>query len=65
MATLPLPDPNHKLKPILNIDPMSIEPEKGCPIQAGCPNAISKCFKERPNLIEIQNDHYVACHNIF
>lgn len=64
MATLPLPDPNHKLRPILNIDAMSKVPAEGCPIQAGCPNAITRCSKERPKLIEVEDDHYVACHNI-
>lgn len=64
MATLPLPDPDYKLNPILKMGAISARPPEGCPIQAGCPYETSKCYKERPDLVEIEKDHYVACHNI-
>lgn len=35
---------------------------EGCIYYYRCENAKKKCFEEIPSLIEIEKDHYVACH---
>ncbi|QDA31487.1 ABC transporter ATP-binding protein [Thermococcus indicus] len=48
-----------------------IEPEKeegavysiqGCRYAPRCPRAKEKCFKFRPGLVEVEKNHWVACH---
>nr|WP_232461978.1 ABC transporter ATP-binding protein [Thermococcus siculi] len=48
-----------------------IEPEKeegavyqikGCRYAPRCPLAYDKCFSVRPELVEVEKDHWVACH---
>lgn len=41
--------------------PLNIDPYVGCRFRARCPYAIEECKKE-PNLKNIENEHYVACH---
>jgi len=41
--------------------PLNIDPYTGCRFRARCPYAIEECKKE-PNLKNIENEHYVACH---
>ncbi|MEM1522032.1 MAG: ABC transporter ATP-binding protein [Thermofilaceae archaeon] len=38
-----------------------LRPRVGCVYQQRCPKAMDKCFKERPPLVEVQKDHFVAC----
>jgi oligopeptide/dipeptide ABC transporter ATP-binding protein len=64
MATLPIPDPDYKLSPILKMEKITDRVSEGCPIQSGCPMVTQECYKKRPELVEIEKDHYVACHNI-
>jgi len=42
--------------------PTPIDPPPGCRFNPRCPYAIPKCAKEEPELIEIKNDHFAACH---
>jgi len=42
--------------------PSPINPPKGCRFNTRCYKAEEKCFKEIPELREIKNGHYVACH---
>ncbi|MEM2928215.1 MAG: ABC transporter ATP-binding protein [Nitrososphaerota archaeon] len=44
--------------------PSPINPPKGCRFNTRCYKAEEKCFKETPELIEIKNGHFVACHLI-
>ncbi|SDI57373.1 peptide/nickel transport system ATP-binding protein/oligopeptide transport system ATP-binding protein [Alteribacillus bidgolensis] len=34
----------------------------GCPFHTRCPESHNRCTVERPELINMGNDHYVACH---
>ncbi|GAB6102297.1 ABC transporter ATP-binding protein [Thermococcus sp.] len=60
-----VPDPNVKW------EFRGIEPEKeergiyeiaGCRYAPRCPKAMEKCFKVRPELREVEKNHWVACH---
>ncbi|MEM2029603.1 MAG: ABC transporter ATP-binding protein [Thermoproteota archaeon] len=37
---------------------------RGCRFRPRCPIAVEKCFYEKPKLIKIGHDHYVACHKV-
>ncbi|WP_245587017.1 oligopeptide/dipeptide ABC transporter ATP-binding protein [Pelistega indica] len=34
----------------------------GCVFHARCPQAMDRCYQEKPKLKEYGNRHYVACH---
>lgn len=36
--------------------------QKGCRFQERCPYRTELCLKEEPELIEVENDHLIACH---
>ncbi len=42
--------------------PSHLKPPVGCPYQARCPYAKQICFQELPELREIGEKHYAACH---
>ncbi len=66
LSAVPIPDPDiqHSRKRIiLRGDPPSpIDPPNGCPFHTRCPIAQAKCSQERPELREISNGHFCACH---
>lgn len=39
-----------------------INPKPGCRFAARCPYATDRCRSEEPKLVEIEKDHFVACH---
>jgi peptide/nickel transport system ATP-binding protein len=43
-------------------DPSNLPP--GCPYHPRCPKCADICKSEKPGLMEAENNHYVACHNI-
>ncbi len=38
-------------------------PPPGCRLHPRCPFATGKCKREEPKLVEVEKDHWVACHN--
>ncbi len=50
-----------KLKHIPGTLPNPINPPKGCPFAPRCDEALPKCFKEDPPLINVGSDREVAC----
>ncbi len=42
-------------------DPKNIPP--GCRFHTRCPLATEICMKEEPKMIEVEKDHFVACHH--
>ena len=66
LESIPIPDPTKrkkKRKLITGEVPSAINPPKGCRFHPRCPQAIEGiCDKLEPPLIEVGNEHYVACH---
>jgi peptide/nickel transport system ATP-binding protein len=44
--------------------PSLLRPPQGCRFNPRCPYALKVCTEERPKLIEVEHDHYVACFNM-
>ncbi|CAK7033562.1 oligopeptide/dipeptide ABC transporter ATP-binding protein [Tissierella sp.] len=66
LSAIPIPDPNEeKEKKRIPIDgeiPSPINPLPGCRFASRCKHAMEICNKEMPSLIEVDNEHFVACH---
>jgi len=62
-----IPSPWRKMKKIKITGeiPDPKNPPKGCRFHPRCPFATEKCKIEEPPLIEIDKDHYSACHYAF
>lgn len=68
LSAIPIPDPkkakNNK-RIILEGDiPSPIDPPKGCRFKGRCKFATEICSKEDPVMREVEEGHFVACHNI-
>jgi len=64
LSAIPVPDPNiTKKRIILEGDvPSPMHPPAGCHFHTRCPRKKDVCEKTIPELTEIGNGHYVACH---
>ena len=41
--------------------PSPVGKQVGCPLAGRCPNATERCHHERPALMEVEDNHRVAC----
>jgi len=57
-----IPRPGQEFKSIPGTVPSLINPPSGCRFHDRCPYAMSVCTTVKPRLIEVQKDHFVACH---
>src|SRR2546425_4728645 len=64
IAAVPVPDPESKRTQnvISGEIPSPVFPPSGCRFHTRLPYAHSRCTKEEPALVEVEKDHYVACH---
>lgn len=66
LAATPIPDPEEaraKKRTILRGEvPSSTNPPSGCRFHTRCPFSMDKCTRIEPELVEIENDHLMACH---
>jgi oligopeptide transport system ATP-binding protein len=64
LSAVPVPDPDiRKKRIILEGDvPSPLNPPSGCAFHTRCPAKKDVCSLERPELADVGNDHYVACH---
>lgn len=64
ISSIPIADPAVKKKRmVLKGDvPSPVNPPKGCRFNPRCPRAMDICRKEEPELIDVRNGHFVACH---
>jgi oligopeptide/dipeptide ABC transporter ATP-binding protein len=66
LSAIPIPDPimaqNSKREIITGELPSPIEMEKGCRFRSRCPFAKVICAEADPQLKQVNDEHYVACH---
>lgn len=63
-SAIPVPDPTLKAKRVVLSGevPSPVNPPAGCRFHPRCENAMQVCQTQEPKLIDIGNDHLVACH---
>lgn len=63
LAAVPVPDPKYRrTHPIPKGEiPSPINPPPGCRFHPRCPSVKSWCSTHEPDLVEIRQDHWVAC----
>jgi len=63
MSAIPVPDPTVKMKRILLTGdvPSPVNPPPGCRFHPRCAKAMENCRKEEPELVNVGNEHFVAC----
>ncbi len=64
MLAIPIPDPRIKPKGIVLSGevPNPLNPPSGCRFNTRCSFKQSKCVEKEPQLMEVDNNHFVACH---
>ena len=64
ISAVPIPDPTARKSKITITGeiPNPIDLPPGCSFSSRCPYAKEICRKEEPNLVEVGNNHRVACH---
>jgi peptide/nickel transport system ATP-binding protein len=63
IAAVPVPDPSYRRADVISGEiPSPVTPPPGCRFHTRCPYAHSRCMTEEPPIVEVEPDHYVACH---
>ena len=65
-ASLPIPDPARRKErpPITGEVPSPVNPPSGCRFHPRCPHATEACRRDEPQLVDVGNEHYVACYAV-
>ena len=63
-SAIPVPDPTVKRKRVILTGevPSPVNPPSGCRFHPRCDSAMQVCQTEEPKLIDVGNEHFVACH---
>ena len=65
IAAVPIPDPriekNKKIELLEGELPSPLNPPSGCVFRTRCPKVQSECYKKKPKLISLSDNHQVAC----
>ena len=66
LSAIPIPDPKTAMqRTILQGDiPSPENPPSGCTFRTRCPHVMKVCSQEIPEMIEVIQGHYAACHRI-
>ncbi len=64
LRSIPVPDPTVAVPVIVNAGepPSPVSPPSGCRFHPRCPAAQQRCKDEIPEMTQIGEDHFVACH---
>jgi oligopeptide/dipeptide ABC transporter ATP-binding protein len=64
LSAVPVPDPDFRKKRIIleGDVPSPLHPPSGCAFHTRCPSKKDLCSRERPELTDVGNGHFVACH---
>lgn len=62
LNSIPHPAPEKRPTYVPKESISSTLPSRGCPLAARCPHVHSRCHSEKPSLVEITPEHFVACH---
>ncbi len=64
VSAVPVPNPDFKKKRIIlkGDVPSPANPPQGCRFHPRCSKAMEICSREEPQLIEVEKNHYLACH---
>ena len=64
LSSVQVPDPDYKpeIPPIGGTVPSPINPPLGCRFHSRCPLNDHVCESKEPSLVEIEAEHFVACH---
>jgi peptide/nickel transport system ATP-binding protein len=67
MKAVPVPDPEYeKARAVISGEvPTPINPPSGCRFHPRCSKATDMCSTEEPELIEVGDGHFVACHHAY
>lgn len=68
LSAVPVPDPevnrrSERIK-LKGEIPSAINPPSGCRFHERCPYATAICRQEVPEFLEVEKNHFVACHNL-
>lgn len=65
ISAIPIPDPSVKSENRIKLEgeiPSPIDLPKGCKFSTRCRYASELCKEKRPELVELEAEHFVACH---
>lgn len=66
LHSIPIPDPlleKKRSKLIVSGEPPNpFEEIKGCPFASRCPKKLDYCSNCKPNLLEVEDNHFASCH---
>ncbi|MEF7562452.1 dipeptide ABC transporter ATP-binding protein [Bacillus infantis] len=64
LSAIPSLDPDKKKERIIlqGDVPDPSNPPSGCPFRLRCPKAHARCAEEKPRFLEVEKNHWVACH---
>jgi len=65
IKSIPIPNPEKRWRERLKLDLESFrltEVRSGCAFYDRCPKAMEVCAKNKPEMVEIEKNHYVSCH---
>jgi len=64
LSAIPVPDPTRKSERIILIGYVQspINPPKGCSFHTRCNKCMAKCKEVEPEIKELEDGHFVACH---